>query len=191
MTIEGKQRTDFVASACGAEEAFVQKEFFSDESGETRLKAHPGLEPSKVLPVPLAACQRDMRVKGTRFRDESAKLRSCGDTFMEQEQFGGNGDADKEYPWTIEDAQSLKPYWNGRQTHLAQSRHCTLALFLAGVTEKLESNVPGFGRRPSNPVPVGSEPDRYRRKFGDYHNRQGYSGKQAHTKVMVRRGMFL
>ena len=114
MAAEGKALADFVAGARGAEEAFVKKEFFSDESGETRLNVRPGLESSKVLPVPLAACERDMRVKGMRFRDESAKLRSCGDTFMEQEQFGGNGDVDKEYPCTIEDAQSLKPYWNGR-----------------------------------------------------------------------------
>jgi hypothetical protein len=78
-----------------------------------------------------------MRVKGTRFRDESAKLRSCGYMFMEQEEFGGNGDADKEYPCTIEEAQSLKPYWNGRQTHLAQSRHNALIVFLAGIAQKL------------------------------------------------------
>jgi hypothetical protein len=50
-----------------------------------------------------------MRVKGTRFRDKSAKLRSCGDTFMEHEQFRCDGDADKEYPCTIKGSRSAKP----------------------------------------------------------------------------------
>jgi hypothetical protein len=36
MFIEGKAPTSLVACACGAEEAFVQKEFFSNESVDTR-----------------------------------------------------------------------------------------------------------------------------------------------------------
>jgi hypothetical protein len=88
MAAERKALTSFVATACGAEEAFVQKELFGEESGETRLKAHPGLESSKVLPVPLAACERDMRVKGARFGDESTKPRSLIDILLEREEFG-------------------------------------------------------------------------------------------------------
>jgi hypothetical protein len=52
MAAEGKALTSLVASACGAEEAFVQKEFFRNKSAESRLKAHLGLESSRVLPVP-------------------------------------------------------------------------------------------------------------------------------------------
>jgi hypothetical protein len=141
-----KALTDFMASACGAENAFEQKECLSDDSGETRLKRHPGLQSNKVQPVPLAACERDIRVKGTRFWDETAKLGGCGDTFMEQEQFGGNRDAGKEYPCTIEEAQPRKLNWNRRQTHFAQSRHYALILFLVGFAQELKSDVPGFRR---------------------------------------------
>lgn len=142
MAAEGKPLPSLVASACGAKEAFVQKEFFSDEWGETRLKAHFGPESSKALPVPLASGKGYVGLEGAALRFESAEPCSCGDAFMEQEQFGGDGDADKEYTGTIEDAEPLKPYWNGGQIHFAQSRHNTLVFFLAGIAQELQSDVP-------------------------------------------------
>jgi hypothetical protein len=75
MAAEGKALTDFVASACGAEEAFVQEKFFRDESGETRLNPHPGLESGKALPAVFASSNCYVRLEGTRFWNESASLR--------------------------------------------------------------------------------------------------------------------
>jgi hypothetical protein len=74
---EGKALSHFVAIACGAKEASVQEEFFGDESGETRLKAHLGLESSKVMPAVVAASKRYVGLEGTRLGNESAELRSC------------------------------------------------------------------------------------------------------------------
>jgi hypothetical protein len=42
--------------------------------------------------------------------------------------------------------------------HLAQSRHNALVVLSVGIAQKLQSDVPGFRRRPAKPVPVGSEP---------------------------------
>lgn len=114
MAVERKALTDLVASAGGAEEAFVQKEFFSDESGETRLKAHPGFEFTEALPVPLATGESDMRLVGVSFAGEPALLRRGGDPLVQDQQFGRDLDAGKEYPCSIEKSQSLKLNGNGR-----------------------------------------------------------------------------
>jgi hypothetical protein len=72
---EGKTLTDLVVSACGAEEAFVQKKFFGNESGEMRLNGHLGLESSKGLPAVFATSKCYVRLEGATLRDESASLR--------------------------------------------------------------------------------------------------------------------
>lgn len=45
---------------------------------------------------------------------------------------------------------------NGRQTHFAQSSHNALKAFFDGIAQKLQSSMPGFRRRPAEPVPVRS-----------------------------------
>jgi hypothetical protein len=56
-----------------------------------------------------------------------------------------------------------------------------LVVLLVYFSQELQSNVLGLRRQSAKPVTVGSEPDRYRREFGDYYIRQGagYSGIQA------------
>jgi hypothetical protein len=158
MAVERKVLTDLVASAGGAEEAFVQKEFFSDEFDETRLKAHPGFEFTEALPVPLTTGESNMRLVGASLVGEPATLRRGGDPLVQDQQFGRDLDAGKECPCSIEESQSLKLNGNGRQMHLAQSRHNALVVLSVGIAQKLQSDVPGFRRRPAKPVPVGSEP---------------------------------
>jgi hypothetical protein len=118
--IERKALADLVVRAGGTEEAFVEKKFLSDKPGEAWLRAYFGFEFTEGFPLAFAftASKSDMRLVGTSLTDEPAKLRRCGDTFLEQEQFGREPDAGEDNPGTIEKAQLLKPYGNGRQMNL-------------------------------------------------------------------------
>ena len=75
MAAERKSRTNLMARACGAKEAFVEKELFCNKPAETRQRMHPGLESSKALPAVLASSERHVRLEGTCLGDESASLR--------------------------------------------------------------------------------------------------------------------
>lgn len=185
--IECKALTDFVARASGTEEAFIQKEFRRDKPGEAWLTAYFGLkftEPQS-LAFALASRERDMRLVRTRLGDEPTKPGGCGNTFLKRKQFRREPDTGKENPGAIEAAQPLKPNRNGWQMQLAQSCDRAIELFRAGIAQELQSNVPRFGNRPAQPVPVGLKPHGDRTEFVDYYNRQRYPNKQAHTTIMV------
>ena len=63
-----------------------------------------------------------------------------------------------------------------------------LVVLLVYFSQELQSNVLGLRRQSAKPVTVGSEPDRYRREFGDYYSRQGHRDEETHTQIMVWRG---
>jgi len=115
--IERKPLADFVARASGAEEAFVQEEFFRYEPGEVRLMGYFGFEFTEALSF--ASRERDVGLEGTSLGNEAAKLGRCGDTFLKQKQFWLRPDTGKENPGAIEEAQPLKPNGNRRQTQPA------------------------------------------------------------------------
>jgi hypothetical protein len=78
-----------------------------------------------------------MRPEGPGLKDEPAKRCSQADPLVEQEQFGRDFDASKENPRAIEEAQSLKPNGNRRQTQLPKPRRRTNVLFPVRIAEEL------------------------------------------------------
>src|ERR1039458_8440354 len=186
LTAEGESLANLVAGAGGREMAFVEKEFSGDKPGEGWLALNPGSQFAERLAaaLALAPCERDVRMEGARLGHEAAKSCRCRDTLFEGEQLGSESNAGKEYPGAIEAAQSLKPHGNGRRTHFAQPRNQALVFLRAGIAQELQGDVPRFGRGPAQPVLIGFEPRRDRRKLADDRSRQGNPNKQTHTKIV-------
>ena len=184
---EGKALADFVAGTCGTEEAFVQEELLGDKPGEVWLMADCGFEfeDSLALALALATGESDMGLVGTSLGDEPAKPCGLGDAPLQQEQFGRDPDGNDEYPGPLEETQPFKLYADRRQAQFTQSRDNAVVFLAAGIAQKLQRNVPGFGSRPAEPVPIRLKPRHSRREFADDCGRQGYPNKEAHTETMV------
>ena len=56
----------------------------------------------------------------------------------------------------------------------------TFVLFLAGIAQKLQSDVPGCGRLPAKAVSSRVKPHRGRTELVDHRSGQGDSDKEAH-----------
>src|ERR1039457_6524711 len=186
LTVERESLANLVAGAGGREMAFVEKELPGDKPGEAWLALNPGFQFAERLAaaLALAPCERDVRVEGTRLGHEAAKSCRCRDTLLDRKQLGSESDAGKEDSGAVEAAQRLQPHGNGRRTHFAQPRHQARVLFRAGIAQELQGDVPRFGRGPAQPVLIGFEPRRDRRKLADDRSCQWYPNKQAHTKIV-------
>ena len=157
---ERKALADFIAGAGGRKKAFVEKELAGDKAGESRWTADYGFELVEAATWVFAARQRDMRLEGTSFRNEAAGLGGRGDTLLEQEQFGGGPYAGDENSGALEAVQSFKADGNGRRVQRAQARDDAGELIGACIAEKLQGDVPGFGRGPAEAISGGAKPSR-------------------------------
>jgi hypothetical protein len=95
-------------------------------------------------------------------------------------------DLGKEHSCAIKEAQTLQLNRNRSCPKFAESRDRTFVWFLSGIAEELERDMPAFRRRPAQPVPLGTQPQRDRRKLLDDRCRQWNPNKEAHTTIMIR-----
>ena len=182
---KGKALADFVAGAGGRKKAFVEKKFPGDKAGEVDWTADFVFEFVEVMLPAFTARQSDMRLKGTSFRNEATGLGCRDDTFLKQEQLGREPDSGAANSGALEAAKFLQADRNGRQVQRTQARDDTCALFRTGIAQKLQGEVPGFRRCPSEAVCVRAKSRRGRAEFVEHRGGQGNSDKEAHTNMIV------
>src|ERR1035437_10101691 len=174
-----KALADFVAGAGGTKKAFVEKKLAGDKVGEVGRAADSGFEIVKIM-MAFAARQSDMRLEGASLGNEAAGQGGCGDTFLKQEQFGREPDSGDENPGALEAAKFLQANRNGWRVQRAQARDNTFVLFRVGVAQKLQGDVPGFGRGPAEAARGGAKPRCGRAEFVEHCGGQGDSDEEAH-----------
>jgi hypothetical protein len=126
-----------------------------------------------------------MGLKGARLGDKAARVGCRGDSFLKQKQFWREPDAREENSSAIETAKLFKANGNGWRMDRAQTRDYARVLFRGGIAQKLQGDVPGFGRRPAKPVCAGTKPRRGRTELVDYRCRQRYPDEKAHSGIIV------
>ena len=176
---EREALADFVAGAGGTKIAFVEKKFVGDKAGEVGRAAKFSFERAKVM-MAFAARQRDMRLKATSLWDKAAGLGGRGDTFMKQEQLGREPNAGKENSRALKAAHLLQANRYGWRMQRTQARDYAGVLFRAGIAQKLQGDVPGFRRGPTEAARGGAKPRLGRAEFVNHRDGQRDSDKEAH-----------
>ncbi|MGB7190912.1 MAG: hypothetical protein WBD10_12295 [Acidobacteriaceae bacterium] len=191
ISSELKALADFVASSVGVNDAFIEKKFHSPKAGELWLFMKSGLEsPERVTAgLVFSSRKRDMGMIGASFSDESAMRGHRDDCLLKPDESRCTLNVREENGGAIKEVQRLNPQRNGLQSQFAYPRHKAGVLFLRCISQKLQSNVPGFGRGPAQPVVRRAKSRDGRGEFICDSCRQRNAEEQAHSlKITTRAG---
>lgn len=145
---------NFVAGSIGGNHAFVEKEGHSRKAGELWLLVKGGFEPPDRM---AAACafasrERDMGMIGTSFSGKSALGCRGGNDSLKRAELRSNLHVREKNCGAIKKTQRLNLQRKWLQAQFSQSRHNAGGLFLRTISQKLQSDMPGFGSGPAQPV---------------------------------------
>lgn len=150
-----------------------------------------GLEPPERVTAGLVfdARKRDMGMIDASVSDESAMRGPRDNCFLKGDESRCTLNVREKNSGAIKDIQRLNPQRDGLQSQFAYSRHKAGALFLRRISQKLQSNVPGFGRGPAQPIVRRTKSRDGRGEFICDSCRQRNAEEQAHSlKITTRAG---
>lgn len=137
-----KALADFVFRAAGKREAFIQQEFFGNESCEFWLAYQLTLQFTQGFRSSFAAGECDVGIIGPRLWNEPARAGRRRDLLLQLEQFCRGMRARENNAGAVKEANLFQFDRHGRRAKFAKAADQACVLFLAGVPQKLQRNVP-------------------------------------------------
>lgn len=135
----------------------------------------------------LRSRERDVRVVGAVFGSKSAGTSRSRDLLLQREKFRGEHDSSVEDADTVEKIETLHANRNGRRVEFLKTRNYAGGLFVGGLAQELEGDVPAFFGGPADLVPgMWREPaaqhaERFRSLRGE---RDGDEEAHGRTRVL-------
>ena len=129
-----------------------------------------------------ASRQHDMGMIGAIFSDESAVGCRGGDDSLKRDKLRSKLHVNKKNRRAIKETQRLNLQRKGLPAQFPQPRDNAGGLFLRSIAQELQSDVPGFGRGPAQPIVWRAKA---RGDCGEFLLdvcRQGNAKKQAHSE---------
>ena len=143
----------------GCGEAFVKNELVGHEWGELWIAVEAGFEGAEGFGCVFVfgACKGDVGLVGPRLGDEAAWGGGSNDGLLKNQQRRSKFDVGEEDSRSIEGPGCFETDGDVGQADFAKALDEAVVLLLIGAAEKLEGDVPGFRRGPSERVVFGVE----------------------------------